>query len=65
MTHEIDSSAKISRLADLEVSSRGSRLVIGADVVIESFVKLKFSGGLGNIKIGACNYIDFGVDQKY
>src|SRR5262245_22409388 len=48
-------------MAHLETSSRGSTLVIGADVVIDSFVKLKFSGGLGNIEIGPRSYINSGT----
>ena len=61
MAHIVDPSARISRLADLEDSQRGSRLVIGADVVIESFVKVKFAGGSGDVVIGPRCTINAGV----
>ncbi len=49
----IDPSAQISRLADLEPSARGTRLVVGARSTIDAFVKIKFAGGGGAIAIGA------------
>ena len=61
MTHSINPSARISRLADLEDSTRGSRLVIGAETVIESFVKVKFAGGSGDVIIGPRCHINAGV----
>ena len=61
MAHVIDPTARISRLADLEDSQRGSRLVIGAEVVIESFVKVKFAGGSGDIIIGPRCHVNAGV----
>lgn len=58
MTLEIDPSAKISKFADLEESVRGSRYVVGADSVIESFVKFKPAGGSGDIVIGSRTMIN-------
>lgn len=58
--HEIDVTARISKLTDLEVSQRGSKLVIGPNVTIDSFVKMKFVGGLGDIIIGAESFINSG-----
>lgn len=52
MTIDIDPSAKISNLANLEDSVRGSRIVIGAHSSIDSFVKFKPAGGTGDIVIG-------------
>ncbi len=49
----IDPTAQISRLADLEPSVRGSRLVVGPRSSIDAFVKIKFAGGNGDIVIGA------------
>jgi virginiamycin A acetyltransferase len=49
---QIDPTAQISRLADLEPSVRGSRLLIGARSSIDAFVKIKFAGGAGDIVIG-------------
>ena len=48
----IDPSCKISRFADIEASTRGSKLVIGSGVTIDSFVKIKPVGGSGNVVIG-------------
>ena len=44
--------AKVSPLADIEESSRGSRTIIGANSVIDSFVKVKAAGGSGDVIIG-------------
>ena len=44
--------ARISDLADLEASVRGSKYVIGENSVIDSFVKFKPAGGSGDITIG-------------
>lgn len=52
MTLEFDPSASISPLADIERSVRGTRYVIGARSVIDSFVKFKPAGGSGDIVIG-------------
>lgn len=60
MTIEIDPSAKISKLADIEASVRGSRYVIGAESVVDSFVKFKPAGGSGDIIIGARTIINSG-----
>lgn len=56
----IDDTAKISPMADIEDSVRGSRLVVGARSVIDSFVKVKFTGGSGDIVIGSSVYINSG-----
>lgn len=58
--NEISSSARISPLADIEVSSRGSSLIVGNESVIDSFVKIKFVGGGGDIQIGNNSYINAG-----
>ena len=49
---EIDPDAKVSPLADIEDSVRGSRIVVGAHSVIDSFVKVKPAGGSGDVVIG-------------
>ena len=49
---EIAATAKVSLLADLEDSVRGSRIVVGAGSVIDAFVKFKPAGGKGDIIIG-------------
>ena len=59
--HQIDPSARISPMADLETSQRGSKLVIGAGSMIDSFVKVKFAGGSGDVVIGRNSYINSGT----
>lgn len=49
---QIDPSARISPLADIEDSVRGSRIAVGAHSVIDSFVKVKPAGGAGDLLIG-------------
>jgi virginiamycin A acetyltransferase len=56
MPLEIDPSARISPLCDLEESQRGTVYRIGPGTMIDSFVKFKPAGGSGDIVIGArCN----------
>lgn len=58
--NQIDHTAKISSLADIETSSRGSVLKVGANVMIDSFVKIKFTGGTGDVEIGESSFINSG-----
>lgn len=53
--------AIISALADIESSVRGNRVVVGDGTTIDSFVKIKFAGGRGDVEIGACCYLNSGV----
>ncbi|HAF00048.1 MAG TPA: acetyltransferase [Methylophilaceae bacterium] len=57
---EIHQSALISSLADIEDSVRGTKIIIGAGCMIDSFVKIKPAGGMGNITIGDNTYINSG-----
>ncbi|MEI6756136.1 MAG: acyltransferase [bacterium] len=57
---EIDPSAHISSLADIEDSTFGSRIIFGPGVVIDSFVKIKPAGGMGNVVIGRNSIINSG-----
>jgi len=52
--------ARISPLADIEESTRGSRVVVEDGVMIDAFVKIKFAGGNGDVVIGAGSYINSG-----
>ncbi len=52
MTIIADPTARISALADIEDSVRGTRIVIGAYCVIDSFVKFKPAGGSGDVEMG-------------
>lgn len=57
---DISDTANISFLADIEISNRGSRLIVHDNVMIDSFVKIKFVGGSGNIEIGENSFINSG-----
>ena len=57
----IAASASVSPLAHIEDSVRGSVIEIGEDVVIDSFVRIKPSGGTGNLSIGAGSVINSGT----
>ncbi|RMF17677.1 MAG: acyltransferase [Candidatus Dadabacteria bacterium] len=61
MSIEIHPDARVSPLADLEPSVRGSRYIIGAGSVIDAFVKFKPAGGTGDIIIGNNSYINSGT----
>ena len=50
---EIHPTARVSSLADVEDSVRGSLIRVGAHSVIDSFVKVKPAGGSGDVLIGA------------
>lgn len=57
---EVNPSAVVSPLADLEDSVRGSRIVIGARSVFDAFVKVKPAGGSGDMVVGADVVINSG-----
>ena len=60
MTIVIDTTASISSYADIEDSVRGTLIQIGANSVVESFVKIKPVGGTGDAIIGDNVYINSG-----
>jgi virginiamycin A acetyltransferase len=53
--------ARISPLADIEDSVRGSRIVIESGVMVDSFVKIKPAGGSGDLIIGRGSYVNSGT----
>jgi len=57
---EIHPTARISPLADIEDSVRGTRVVLGEQSVIDSFVKIKPTGGSGDFLIGNRTIINSG-----
>jgi virginiamycin A acetyltransferase len=57
----ISPTAKISKLADIEDSVRGSKIIIEDGVTIDAFVKIKAAGGMGDLVIGADAVINSGV----
>ncbi len=54
-------SASISELADIDRSSRGTRIVVGCDTVIDSFVKIKCAGGREDVVIGQRCFVNSGT----
>jgi acetyltransferase-like isoleucine patch superfamily enzyme len=56
----ISPTAKISKLADIEDSTRGTRIIVEDGVMIDAFVKIKPAGGNGDVIIGAGSYINSG-----
>lgn len=60
MSIEFSPTARISAQADIEASTRGTRIVVGDDSVIDSFVKIKPVGGNGDVIIGARSFINSG-----
>lgn len=58
---EIHPSARVSPLADLEGSTRGTRIVVGAETMIDAFVKIKSVGGSGDVIIGSGCSINSGT----
>lgn len=57
---EIDLTAKVSKLADIEESVRGTLIKIGPNAVVDSFVKFKPAGGAGDIIIDSDCVINSG-----
>lgn len=57
----IDPSARVSPLADIEPSVRGTAIAIGARTMIDAFVKIKPAGGSGDVVIGEDCAINSGV----
>ena len=57
----ISPTARISPLAHIEDSVRGTRIEIGDEVLIDSFVRINPSGGSGDLIISARCYINAGT----
>jgi len=56
----IAATARVSALADIEDSVRGTRIVIGEHSSIDAFVKIKPAGGRGDLVVGARTAINSG-----
>jgi virginiamycin A acetyltransferase len=61
MANHIHETAKISPHAIIDISSRGTHTYIGANCVIDDFVKIKHVGGQGDIKIGDNVFVNSGT----
>ncbi|HCX34309.1 MAG TPA: acetyltransferase [Rhodocyclaceae bacterium] len=57
----ISPEARVSPLADIEDSTRGTRIEIGPHCRIDAFVKVKPAGGLGDVVIGHTCFINSGT----
>lgn len=57
---ELHPEARVSALADIEDSTRGTRIVLGERSVLDAFVKIKPAGGSGDLIIGARTVINSG-----
>ncbi|MBF0414794.1 MAG: acyltransferase [Magnetococcales bacterium] len=57
---ELHPNANVSALADIEDSTRGTRIIVGERTVVDSFVKIKPAGGSGDLIIGADTVINSG-----
>ncbi len=57
----ISPNAKVSKLAEIEDSVRGTKILISEGVYIDSFVKIKPVGGSGDLFIGKNSYINSGT----
>lgn len=57
----ISDKARISPLADIEDSVRGTKITIADGVVIDAFVKIKPAGGKGDVFIGEDTTINSGT----
>lgn len=60
MTLQFAPTARISPLADIEDSVRGSRIIVEDGAVIDAFVKIKPAGGTGDVVIGRNSVINSG-----
>ena len=56
----IDPSARVSPLADIEDSVRGTRIEVRKGAVIDAFVKIKPAGGSGDVIVGEDSVINSG-----
>jgi len=57
----ISATARVSPLAEIEDSTRGTRISIGDGTQVDAFVKIKPAGGSGEVRIGKNTYINSGV----
>ncbi len=56
-----DQTACISEWAEIDESTRGTKVIVKGGVQIDSFVKIKCVGGTGDVRIGENSFINSGV----
>ena len=58
MANFFHDSARVSPLSSIDISSRGTHTRIGANSVIDDYVKIKHVGGDGHVEIGENVYLN-------
>lgn len=58
---EAHDTAQISTLADIDHSTRGTRIRVGHDTMIDSFVRIKCAGGSADVEIGKRCFVNSGT----
>lgn len=53
--------ARISDRADIDESTRGTQIRVGNDSIIDSFVRIKCAGGIGDVEIGERCHVNSGT----
>lgn len=61
MANYFEENVKISSMASIEISTRGTHTYISNGSVIDDFVKIKHVAGIGNVIIGKNVYINSGT----
>ncbi len=61
MPNFIPASCNISPLASIDTSVKGSTLSMGENCYVDAFVRIKFSGGIGDMIIGDNCYFNAGT----
>lgn len=56
-----DPTSQISELAHIDESKRGTQIHVGANSVIDSFVRIKCAGGTANVRLGERCYVNSGT----
>jgi len=56
----VHDSARVSSLAEIEDSTRGSVIEIGPECDIDAFVRIRAAGGSGDVKLGRRCYVNSG-----
>jgi len=61
MSNQIHSSANISELASLDVSIKGTSIIVGENCVIDDYVKIKHVAGNEDVVLGDYVYLNSGT----
>jgi acetyltransferase-like isoleucine patch superfamily enzyme len=61
MANKFHPGSKVSPLASIDISQRGTDTILGEGCVIDDFVKIKHVGGSGHVEIGDHSYLNSGT----